>query len=112
MKVFYRDKAFIKDVFYKSFPLIIGTIVTGLITLVDSFMVGVFQHKGSSELAATSLANKYVNIVNIFVQSIIAMFSFLIYQYKGNDQKEKIKETFKILVNFVLFIDLIAILMG
>ena len=112
LKTIYFDKSFIKDVFHKSLPLIIGTIFMGLITLLDNFMIGLFQPNGASELAAASLASKYIKIVNIFINASIAMFSFLIFQYKGANNNEGIRAIMKSMVVIVLLIDAVGILIA
>ena len=101
-----------KEVFHKAFPLIIGSIFAGLITLLDNFMIGVFQSSGASELSAASLATKYIKIINMFINASIAMFSFLIFQYKGAENKEGIREIMKTMVLVVLVVDGIGILIA
>ena len=108
----YYDKPFIKELFYKALPLAIGSILAALIMLVDNFMIGIMQPNGGAELAAASLANKYVSIVKIFVVASISMFSFLVYQYKGAKKEQEIKQTIKLIVIFVLIVDAIGILVG
>ena len=111
-KVNYRDKSFIKDVFRKSLPLIIGTIISGLIGIVDSTMVGLFQSANSGELAAISLASKYVTIINIFVTALISTVAFLVMQYVGKKDNVKTKEVMKFLIVCSTILISIMILIG
>ena len=106
----YKDKYFIKDVLKKALPLIIGTILVGLTNLVDNFMIGQFQAFGAKELSASTLTQRYLNICLIFVQASIALFSFLIFQYKGIKNNQKMNEVIKMLIIFVVLIDLASIL--
>ena len=109
VKVDYKDKVFIKELLRKAFPLIIGTILIGLTNLVDNAMIGFVQQSGSGELSASSLAQKYVSISTVFIAATISLFSFLIFQYKGAKNQEKIKETIKIMNIFVVILDIILI---
>lgn len=112
IKINYQETAFIKNVFIKALPLIIGTILVGLTNLVDNFMIGQFQAYGAKELSASTLSQRYLNIALIFVQASIALFSFLIFQYKGAKNNSKMKEVIKLLIIFVVAVDLAAILIG
>ena len=111
-KTQYYDKPFIKELFYKALPLAVGTILAGLITLVDNYMIGFMQPLHGGQLAAASLANKYVSIIKIFVTASISLFSFLVFQYKGAKKENQIKETIKLIFIFAIFVDLIGILIG
>ncbi|MCR8613408.1 MAG: MATE family efflux transporter [Mycoplasma sp.] len=111
-KTKYWDKTFIKDVISKSLPLLFISIFNSLIVLIDNYMVGVFQTPGSEELSAVSLATKYSSIVLVFINAAIAMFGFLIYQYKGNDQHDKMSNTFKIMTLFTLAIVIISVVIA
>lgn len=110
LKINYKDYSFIKEVFYKSLPLIVGTIVFGLTNLLDNVMIGIFQAPNSPELAAASLGNKYVKIINIFIQASIALFSFLIFQFKGAKQEKEIKEVLKIIIQWMVVINIIGLI--
>lgn len=111
IKIDYWDKVFIKDVFRKAFPLIIGTIITGLIGIVDSTMVGLFQSGDSGELASLSLASKYISIMTIVTTAFISMTSFLVMQYIGKKNPEKAKETIKMLVfGSMIFISILIVI--
>lgn len=112
VKIEYWDKPFIKEVFYKSLPLIIATIVTGATALIDSFFVGLFQPKGSSELAALSLGNKYLSFSNIFIEAIVAIFSFLIFQFKGAKKFKEISDTTKIMISLSLGVAIVFIVLA
>lgn len=112
IKINYGDKKFIKNVFYKSFPLIIGVISIGLINIVDNAMIGIFQESHSSELAAASLANKFLKLMNIFISSAISMVSFLLMQYAGKKDADKIKSILRLMYIFTTFCIIVAILVA
>ncbi|WKX02425.1 MATE family efflux transporter [Candidatus Mycoplasma mahonii] len=97
LKVKYWDKKFILKILKVAAPFIVLAIIDSLMSLIDGIMVGNFQTPGSSEMAAVSLGNKYSGIAVIVIGAFIAMFSFLVMQYKGANNHKKIKSVYKII---------------
>ena len=112
INVNYKDKSFIKEVAKRAIPLIIGSIILGLISIIDSVMVGLFQKTNSGELASLSLASKYVTFITIFIAAFSSMYLFLIMQYKGKNKHERVKDTIKILLSGMLIISIVVITIG
>ena len=108
----YRDKTFIKEVLKKAIPLIIGSIILGLISIIDSVMVGLFQETNSGELASLALAAKYVTFITIIITAFSSMYFFLIMQYAGKKEKERVKDTIKILFSGMLIISVVVLTVG
>lgn len=108
----YADKKFIKDVLYKALPLIIGVISIGLINIIDNAMIGIFQESNSGELAAASLAGKFIKLMNILITASISMVSFLLMQYAGKKDKENVLSILKIMYIFTFICIVISILIA
>ncbi len=111
-KIKYFDKPLMKKVFYKALPLIIGVISAGLINVIDNSMVGMMQPKGASQLAAVSLADKFIGILSIFIAAVISLFSFQTMQYAGKKEYGKVRDTIKLMFIFISVILAVAIILA
>ncbi len=62
MQLFVRDKQFYKTTVKIAVPIVLQSMITIGVNMMDTFMVGKL---GEVQLSATSLANEFINIFHI-----------------------------------------------
>lgn len=82
-----RGKPFYKEVFVLALPIILQNLVTTSLGLVDTFMVGVL---GEAPLAAVTLANIPIFVIQLVVFGLQSGSSVLISQYWGRGDTDQI----------------------
>ncbi len=112
MKLFSKDKAFYKSVFVLGFPIALQTLITVMVGMLDNIMI---SHLSQSDFSATSLANSYVTIFQIFCMGLGMGASVLVSRYwgmkKSHDNEEKadisLKQTVCLMLRLMLLVALV-----
>ena len=78
---------FYREVVTLAFPIVLQNMVTSLLGMADTFMVGLL---GELPMAAVTLANIPLNMVNFFVFGVQSGITVLISQYWGRQDRESI----------------------
>ena len=99
----YWDREFIKKINKIIIPIVILSIIDSLTGIIDQSMIGIFQEKGSSELAASTLGLRYSFIAMLILKSCVSVFSWMIMQYKGKKDFERIESVYKT-IHLIIFI--------
>lgn len=85
MKFFKNDPEFYKKVFVLALPIALQSLITIGVNMLDNIMVG---QLGESALSATSLANTFILIYQIFCMGLGMGASVLVSRYWGMRQTE------------------------
>lgn len=112
MKLFSKDKEFYKSVLVLGFPIALQTLITVMVGMLDNIMI---SHLSQSDFSATSLANSYVTIFQIFCMGLGMGASVLVSRYwgmkKSHDNEEKadisLKQTVCLMLRLMLVVALI-----
>lgn len=80
MKLFSKDSQFYKKVFSLALPIAAQSLITIGVNMLDTIMVGSL---GESALSATSLANSFISIYQIFCMGLGMGASVLVSRYWG-----------------------------
>ena len=80
MKLFQNDLKFYKSVFSLALPIAIQSLITIGVNMLDTIMVGSL---GETALSATSLANSFISIYQIFCMGLGMGASVLVSRYWG-----------------------------
>ncbi|MBO7449285.1 MAG: MATE family efflux transporter [Clostridiales bacterium] len=83
MRLFKRDSQFYKRVFVLGFPIALQTFITVAVGMLDNIMV---SRVSESAFSATSLANSYMTIFQIFCMGLGMGASVLVSRYWGMKQ--------------------------
>ena len=86
-----KEKEFYSRVLAIMLPVALQQAINMGVNMLDTMMLGSF---GEIQLSASSLANQFYMIFNIFCMSIIGGSSVLAAQYWGAREIEKVRETF------------------
>lgn len=110
MKLFRKDPEFYKRVFTLALPIALQSLITIGVNMLDTIMVGSL---GESALSATSLANSFISIYQIFCMGLGMGASVLVSRYWGmkhsGEGKEKeashaLKQTVCLMLRLTLFL--------
>lgn len=82
-----RGKAFYRNLLFLSLPIVLQNLVTTSLAMVDTFMVGML---GETPLAAVTLANLPIFVIQLLVFGIQSGSSVLISQYWGKRDTDSI----------------------
>ena len=107
MKLFRKDPAFYKKVFSLALPIAGQSLITIGVNMLDTIMVG---NLGEAKLSATSLANSFINIYQIFCMGLGMGASVLVSRYWGmkyaNEENEEaglaLKQTVALMLRFTV----------
>lgn len=89
------DREFYKRVVMIMVPVAVQQAINMGVNMMDTVMLGSF---GEAQLSASSLANSFYSLYNIFCMGIIGGCSVLVAQFWGAGNKEKVKEVFSLAV--------------
>ena len=78
---------FYREVVSLAFPIVLQNMVTSLLSMADIFMVGLL---GELPMAAVTLANIPLNMVNFFIFGVQSGITVLISQYWGRQDRQMI----------------------
>lgn len=80
MKLFKKDPAFYREVFIIAIPIALQSLITIGVNMLDTIMVGSL---GDNALSATSLANSFISVYQIFCMGLGMGASVLVSRYWG-----------------------------
>lgn len=90
-----REKAFYRRVLAIMLPVAMQQAINMGVNMMDTVMLGSF---GEVQLSASSLANSFYNIFQIFCMGITAGCSILVAQYWGAGEQKKVKQSFALAI--------------
>lgn len=91
-KKFIGNKAFYIAVFAIAIPLMLQSLITSSVNLVDNLMVG---QLGDTVISAVASVNRFYMIANFGTNGIVAAAAIFLAQYYGANNKEKMKEAYR-----------------
>ena len=83
MKLFQNEPKFYKSVFALALPIALQSLITIGVNMLDTIMVGSL---GENALSATSLANSFISIYQIFCMGLGMGASVLVSRYWGYEK--------------------------
>lgn len=92
---------FYKKLFNTALPIIIQNLLSTIIAILDTFMLGFV---GQNELAAIALANQFYFILSLFFLGITSNIGILISQYLGKNDLFKVNQIFLLSCKCSLFV--------
>lgn len=95
------DKAFMKAAIMVGVPLMLQQLITGSVNLVDNLMVG---QLGDAAIGGVAAVNRFYIIAQYGTNGIVAAGSIFIAQYFGARNMDKMKESFRFLLNISIAI--------
>lgn len=95
------DKAFMKAAIMVAIPLMLQQLITGSVNLIDNLMVG---QLGDAAIGGVAAVNRFYMIAQFGCNGIVVAGSIFIAQYFGAENREKMKESFRFIINVSLFI--------
>lgn len=75
-----QESGFYKQVFFLTIPIVLQNIITSTLTMADTFMVGML---GEAQMAALTLANIPIFVLQLFLFGVQSGSSILMSQYWG-----------------------------
>ena len=102
--LFVKDKAFYKMALAISIPIIMQSMITIGINMIDTLMVG---QLGELPLSATSLANEFINIYHILCMGMGYGAAVLTAQYWGSQDIDALKKIVTIMLRLCVSIAVI-----
>lgn len=103
-----KDKHFYKRVLAIMLPVAVQQAINMGVNMMDTIMLGSF---GEVQLSASSLANSFYSIFQIFCMGITASCSILISQHWGAGQIKQVKQVFALSMRLTAFFGAIFMLM-
>ena len=103
MKYMKQRPGFYREVLTLAFPIVLQNMVTSLLSMADTFMVGLL---GELPMAAVTLANIPLNMVNFFIFGVQSGLTVLLSQYWGRQDKAAINRLMGVGVWFSVAISL------
>ena len=98
-----QKPGFYREVVTLAFPIVLQNMVTTLLSMADTFMVGML---GELPLAAVTLANIPLNMVNFFIFGVQSGITVLISQYWGRQDRQAINRIMGVGVWFSVSVSL------
>ncbi|MBQ1466914.1 MAG: MATE family efflux transporter [Solobacterium sp.] len=98
-----KEKDFYMRVLAIMLPVALQQAINMGVNMLDTMMLGSF---GEIQLSASSLANQFYAIFNIFCMGIIGGSSVLAAQYWGAREQEKARETFNMALRLATFLSI------
>lgn len=96
---FVRDKAFYQKALAIAIPIALQSLITIGVNMMDTVMLG---SMGETQLSASSLANQFVNVFQIFGMGLGMGASVLIARFWGMGDKENLRRTVTIMLRLTL----------
>lgn len=98
-----EDKNFYRELFALAIPIGLQNLLIALIGATDAFMLGRFSQDA---VAAVSLANQVVFILNLFLGAITGTGGVFLAQYWGKDDKRMVRNLFCMTIKWSVFASL------
>lgn len=104
-KELFEDKKLMKRCVEISFPIMFQSLIISAVNLVDNLMVGLL---GDVAISGVASANKYYNVIQFVLFSVINSCIIYLAQYNGADNHKKMKETYRFTMLFTYCVLLIG----
>ncbi len=102
-------KAFTKKLMYIAVPIMIQSLITASVNLIDTMMVGKL---GESSIAALGVANQYYMLFNLIIMAVYSGVGIFISQYWGKKDVSKIKAFTTIQIQVAMGITALFVIFG
>ncbi len=109
IKAYVPDVKFVKGYLYMALPLILQSLISASVKLVDNIMVG---SVGGSAMGAVGTVNKVIFIPELAFVGVLAGFGMFTSQYFGDGNTERVKQTLRAKVVGTLIFSCIAIIIS
>lgn len=104
-----ENKDFYREMFSLAVPIGLQNLLIALIGATDAIMLG---RLSQNAVAAVSLANQVVFVMNLFVYAVIGAGGVLLSQYWGKNDKETVKNIFCKMCKWTLLITIVFFLLA
>ena len=101
MGLIYRDKAFYRRVLHIALPIAAQSLITIGVNMMDTVMLG---SMGETQLSASSLANQFVNVFQIFCMGLGMGASVLIARFWGMQDLKNLRKSITIMLRLTLLL--------
>lgn len=101
MQLFVKDKAFYKTILVIAVPIVLQSLITIGVNMMDTLMVG---QLGETQLSATSLANEFINIFHIMCMGMGYGAAVLTAQYWGAKDIPALKKVTALMLRVCLVV--------
>ena len=101
MNLIYRDKAFYRRVLHIALPIAAQSLITIGVNMMDTIMLG---SMGETQLSASSLANQFVNVYQIFCMGLGMGASVLIARFWGMNDLPNLRKSITIMLRLTLLL--------
>ena len=96
-----KDKAFYRRVLHIAVPIALQSLITIGVNMMDTIMLG---SMGETQLSASSLANQFVQVFQIFCMGLGMGASVLIARFWGMQDKENLRKSITIMLRLTLLL--------
>lgn len=96
-----KDKAFYRRVLAIAIPIALQSLITIGVNMMDTIMLG---KMGETQLSASSLANQFVNMFQVFSMGLGMGASVLVARFWGRQDKENLRKTITIMLRLTLLL--------
>ena len=96
-----RDRAFYRKVLRIAVPIALQSLITIGVNMMDTVMI---SSMGETQLSATSLANQFVNVYQVFTMGLAMGASVLIARFWGMQDKDNLRRTVTIMLRLSLLL--------
>ncbi len=94
-----KDKSFYRKVMTIAIPIALQSLITIGVNMMDTVMLG---SMGETQLSASSLANQFVNVFQIFCMGLGMGASVLIARFWGMQDRDNLRRTITIMLRLTL----------
>lgn len=101
MRLFVRDRSFYKKLLQIAIPVVLQSVITIGVNMMDTLMVG---QLGEAQLSATSLANEFINLFQILCFGMGYGAAVLTSQYWGQQDIPSFRKAVTIMLRLCLII--------
>ncbi len=112
IRAYIPDKVFIKGYLYMALPLILQSLISASVKLIDNLMVGSMgdsQEIGEAAMAAVGAVNKVIFIPELAFVGVLAGFGMFTSQYFGDGNYDRVKQTLRAKVVGTLIFAILAV---
>ena len=96
-----KDKAFYRKVLHIAVPIALQSLITIGVNMMDTVMLG---SMGETQLSASSLANQFVQVFQIFCMGLGMGASVLIARFWGMGDKDNLRKSITIMLRLTLLL--------
>lgn len=102
-------KAFTKKLLYIAVPIMVQSLITASVNLIDTMMVGKL---GETSIAALGVANQYYMLFHLIIMAVYSGVGIFISQYWGKKDVSKIKAFTTIQIQIAIAITALFVIFG